>query len=67
MIIYLFIRRGQIETASQPVILVALIIIWLIWLLFLLYYRLAVTPKLYLEYSKKKREENYLRHGKGKK
>jgi hypothetical protein len=67
MILYLFIRRAQLEMLSQRIIFLILLILWLIWLGFLLYYRLAVIPKLYLEFSKKKREENYLRHGKSKK
>lgn len=67
MILYLFIRRAELEMLSQRAIFLTLLILWLIWLGFLLYYRLAVIPKLYLEYSKKKREENYLRYGKSKK
>jgi len=67
MILYLFIRRAGLEIASQRIIFVSLLIIWLIWLIFLLYYRLAVISKLNLEYNKKKKEENYLRHGKSKK
>jgi len=65
-ILYLFIRRAQVEPGSQRAILLSLVIIWLISLIFLVYYRLAVVRKLYFELSKKKREENYLRHGKSK-
>jgi cell division protein FtsW (lipid II flippase) len=67
MILYLFIRRAELEILSQRIVFLILLILWLIWLGFLLYYRLAVIPKLNKEYSKKKREENYIRHGKSKK
>jgi len=66
MILYLFIRRAQLEVASQRIIFVVMLVSWLIWLLILLYYRIAVIPKFYKDLSKKKREERYL-HGKSKK
>lgn len=59
MILYLFIRRGQIEVASQRIILVVLLVLWLIWLLFMVYFRLVIIPKYYRVYEKKKREEKY--------
>jgi uncharacterized membrane protein len=64
MILYIFIRRGGLEMASQRIIFLILLFGWLIWLVFLIYYRLAVISKLYLEYNKRKREEKYIRHGK---
>lgn len=64
MILYLFIRRGGLEIASQRIIFVGLLFLWLIWLIYLLYYRLVIIKKLYLEYDKKKREERYLKNGK---
>ncbi len=64
MILYLFIRRGGLQIASQRIIFLSMLVLWLIWLGFLLYYRLAVISRLYLEYSKKKREERYLKNGK---
>ena len=64
MILYIFIRRGGLEIASERAIFLLLIVSWLIWLGFLLYYRLAVISRLYLEYDKKKKEEKYIRNGK---
>lgn len=64
MILYIFIRRGGLEIASQRIIFLVMAVLWLIWLGYLLYYRLAVISRLYLEYGKRKREEKYLRNGK---